>query len=156
MPATQLPLVSRLLTLDYLSIPCAAAFNVTAPPDVAAVNRHGGLALSYPRLAFVDGAADPWRDATPHARAAPDRTSTVSEPFLLIDGAVHHWDQNGLFANETTPDLPPPPVRLAQAQEIAFVEAWVAQWRTERANQGSVSSFFFFFLSSFGLSQSAA
>jgi len=23
-----------------------------------------------------------------------------SEPFILIDGAVHHWDENGLFPNQ--------------------------------------------------------
>ncbi|OAA55240.1 extracelular serine peptidase [Niveomyces insectorum RCEF 264] len=135
-PADQLPLISRLLDLEYLSIVCREAFNITAPPDVASVNKLGGFDIRYPRLAIVDGEADPWRDATPHAihrrGGARDRKSTTEEPFLLIGGgAVHHWDEYGLLDNETTADLPPAPVRQVQAEEAAFVKAWVAEWAAQ-------------------------
>ena len=137
-PADQLPLMSRTNTLEYGSIICELAFNITTPPNVTAINKYGGFALSYPRLAYVDGEWDPWRPATPHASpfntTALNRTSTVSEPFILIAEAVHHWDENGLFANETvnTPPnfLPPPPVRWTQAQEIAFLEEWMLEWES--------------------------
>lgn len=36
-----------------------------------------------------------------------NRTSTTDEPFISIKGAVRHWDEHKLFANETTPELPP-------------------------------------------------
>ena len=104
------------------------------------MNKHGGFAISYPRLAFIDGEIDPWRPATPHASpfnmAAKNRTSTASEPFILIDRAVHHWDENGLFPNETVnvpPNfLPPPPVRDTQAEEILFLWEWMLEWDLHR------------------------
>ncbi|KAL8727488.1 MAG: hypothetical protein Q9166_006012 [cf. Caloplaca sp. 2 TL-2023] len=131
-PADMLPLVSRLLTLEYNSLVCRYAFNITTPPDTDAINRYGGFNISYPRLAIIDGEEDPWRGASPHSVQAPDggnRTSTTEEPFLLIEGAVHHWDENGLFPNETTSTLPPAPVKEVQAQEVEFVKAWLEEFR---------------------------
>ncbi|KAL3425043.1 serine carboxypeptidase S28 [Phlyctema vagabunda] len=135
-PADQLPLLSRLIDLEYSSLICVGAFNITTPPDVEKVNKYGGFNISYPRLAMIDGEWDPWRPATAHAspfnETAVNRTDTASEPFVLIPGAVHHWDENGLFPNETVntpPDfLPPPTVRDAQAQILAFVQEWLAEW----------------------------
>ena len=135
-PPDILPLVSRTNTLEYNSIVCVEAFNITTPPDINAINKYGGFGISYPRLAFVDGQIDPWRPATPHASpfnlTAHNRTSTVSEPFILIADAVHHWDENGLFPNETInhpPNfLPPIPVREAQLEEILFLKEWMLEW----------------------------
>ncbi|KAK0628361.1 peptidase S28 [Bombardia bombarda] len=131
-PANQLPLISRLITLEYTSEVCRAAFNVTKPSNVEAINKHGGFDISYPRLAIVDGEWDPWRAATPHALGLPPRVSTTSEPFILIDKAVHHWDENGLFPNETTPALPPAPVVEAQRAEAVFVKAWMVEWKKSK------------------------
>ncbi|RDL34351.1 Uncharacterized protein BP5553_07479 [Venustampulla echinocandica] len=136
-PADQLPLVSRTGTLEYNSVVCKLAFNITTPPDVNAINKYGGFGISYPRLAFVDGEQDPWRPATPHASpfnaTAANRTSTTSEPFILIAGAVHHWDENGLYPNETNNKpgelLPPQPVRDAQREELRFVKEWLKEWK---------------------------
>lgn len=144
MPKDILPLTSRLNTLEWESIICVDAFNITAPPDVHAINKYGGFGISYPRLAFVDGQIDPWRPATPHASpfntTAHNRTSTVSEPFILIADAVHHWDENGLFPNETVNQppnlLPPIPVRVTQAEEIAFVKAWMIEWDLHCLSKG--------------------
>lgn len=119
-------MVSRLLDLEYNTIICREAFNITTPPDVESINKHGGFNFSYPRVALLDGAADPWRAATPHAIGLPGRKHTVNEPFWLIDGAVHHWDENGRFENETTPDLPPRPVAEAQEAELAWVLEWLS------------------------------
>lgn len=96
-----------------------------------AVNKYGGFNLRYPRLAFVDGEWDPWRAAGPHAIGLPTRPSTVSEPFILIAKAVHHWDENGLFPNETTAELPPKPVADAQKQEAVFVKKWLEEFKKE-------------------------
>lgn len=129
-PADQLPLISRLLTLEVESIICRDAFNLTAPADVDAINKYGGYGIGYDRLAIIDGEQDPWRGVTPHSPMAPhpDRVSTTQEPFTLISGAVHHWDENGLFENETTAALPPAPVRDVQAEEVAFVKAWLKEF----------------------------
>ncbi|KAK3934539.1 peptidase S28 [Diplogelasinospora grovesii] len=127
-PADQLPLVSRLIDLNYASAVCKEAFNIYTPSDVEAINKHGGFGISYPRLAIIDGQRDPWRAATPHAIGLPPRASTTSEPFLLIEGGVHHWDENGLFPNETKPGLPPQPVADAQREEVAFVKEWMVEW----------------------------
>ncbi|KAK4939759.1 hypothetical protein LTR10_020043 [Elasticomyces elasticus] len=132
-PETELPLISRLLTLQYESLVCRLAFNITSPPDVQAINKYGGYNISYPRLAFIGGEADPWRPVTPLATlSVPDqlnRTSNASEPVILIAGAVHHWDENGLFPNETTSTLPPAPVAQAQMQEAQIVKEWLTQWK---------------------------
>ena len=130
-PATQLPLISRLLTLEYETIICREAFNITTPADTEAINKYGGFDIAYERLAIVDGEEDPWRRASPHSPAAKDRTSSVDQPFILIEGAVHHWDENGLFDNETTDELPPAPVRETQTQEVDFVKAWLEDWKVE-------------------------
>ncbi|KAL9577769.1 MAG: hypothetical protein Q9212_006153 [Teloschistes hypoglaucus] len=132
-----LPLVSRLLTLGYNSLICRYAFNITTPPDVEAINKYGGYNISYDRLAIIDGEEDPWREASPHSTVAPNpnRTSTTERPFLLIEGAVHHWDENGRFANETTAMLPPAPVKDIQADEVMFVKAWMEEFRTAKREE---------------------
>ncbi|KAF2769483.1 hypothetical protein EJ03DRAFT_292874 [Teratosphaeria nubilosa] len=129
-PSDQLPIISRLLTLEYESIVCRAAFNITTPPDTESVNKYGGYNISYPRLAIIDGEWDPWRPATPHAfgYGAVNRPSTPSQPFLLISEAVHHWDENGLFFNQTTFDLPPPAVAETQSTEVIFATEWMQEW----------------------------
>ncbi|GAA6033813.1 hypothetical protein JCM8097_000354 [Rhodosporidiobolus ruineniae] len=126
-------LVSRLITPDYTAQICRKAFppgeinRVPAEPNVTAINQWGSFDFSYPRLAFVDGSADPWLYATPHSPTAPhpDRKDTLKEPFKLIPGGVHHWDENGL--------LPPAsePAEIAQVhkEEIEFVQAWMQEWR---------------------------
>ncbi|KAJ9631857.1 hypothetical protein H2203_000257 [Taxawa tesnikishii (nom. ined.)] len=123
-PKNQLPIVSRTLDLAYESIIC-----------------YGGYDISYPRLAFIDGQQDPWRPATPHAfeQGAKPRKSTASEPFILIEGAVHHWDENGLFPNETTANLPPAPVADTQKSEVQFVTEWMQEWRLRCLIQGGCS-----------------
>ena len=137
-PKDQLPLISRTIDLEYTSLVCKYGFNITTPPNTDAVNKYGGYNISYPRLAFVDGQQDPWRPATPHAFAqgAKHRKSTVSEPFILIAGAVHHWDENGLFLNETTATLPPKPVVNAQRDERYFVQKWVSEYKYKCAEEG--------------------
>ncbi len=129
-PADQLPLISRLIDLNYSSVVCKEAFNITTKPNVESINKHGGFNFSYPRLAIIDGEADPWRAATPHAIGLPSRPNTISEPFLLIEKGVHHWDENGLFANETTEDLPPKSVRDVQNAEVEFVREWIKEWNS--------------------------
>ncbi|WPG98747.1 serine carboxypeptidase [Acrodontium crateriforme] len=129
-PKNQLPVVSRKISVEYESIVCRKAFNLTTPPDTDRINKFGGYDLSYPRLAIIDGEWDPWRPATPHAfgYGAKNRKSTTNEPFLLIPKAVHHWDEYGLFANETTKSLPPASIVQVHEQEVAFVKAWMKEW----------------------------
>jgi hypothetical protein len=133
-PKDMLPLVSRQITTKYLSLACPLAFNITTRPNLTAVNKYGGFNISYPRLATVGGEADVWRPATPLATLPePDvlnKTSTSSEPIILIQGAVHHWDENGLFPNETTPNLPPAPVASAQKAIVQAAKAWMAEFNS--------------------------
>lgn len=140
-PANQLPLISRTIDLAYESIVCVDAFNITTPPDLEAVNKYGGYNISYPRLAIIDGQWDPWRPATAHAfeQGAKRRVSTASEPFILIADAVHHWDENGLFPNETTAELPPPAVADTQKEELQFVQEWMLEWQLKCLIQGGCS-----------------
>ncbi|GAP83936.1 putative serine carboxypeptidase s28 protein [Rosellinia necatrix] len=132
-PANELPLISRTIDLEYSSVICREAFNISKTADVNAINKYGGFDLSYPRLAWVDGEWDPWRAAGVHAIGLPERESTTSEPYILIAKAVHHWDENGLFPNETTAQLPPAPVAEAQEQEAIFVKAWLKEFKKEHS-----------------------
>ncbi|KAI1169409.1 peptidase S28 [Nemania serpens] len=133
-PRNELPLISRTVDLEYSSVICRDAFNLTAKADVNAINKYGGFHLTYPRLAWVDGEWDPWRAAGVHAIGLPKRESTTSEPYILISKAVHHWDENGLFPNETTPALPPAPVADAQGKEAVFVKKWVKEFQKEHSH----------------------
>ncbi|KAL8935307.1 MAG: hypothetical protein Q9216_005493 [Gyalolechia sp. 2 TL-2023] len=140
-PSNGLPLISRLLTLDYNSLICRLAFNITQPPNTSsAINeKYGGFGIAYDRLAIIDGEQDPWRGASPHSVIAPGggaRESTVTRPFLLVEGAVHHWDENGVFPNETSGDVPPGPVREVQRMEVEFVRAWLEEFDCEKEGGG--------------------
>lgn len=95
------------------------------PPDVNAVNKNGGYNISYPRLAIVDGQWDPWREACPHSSLARSRKSTSQEPFYEISASVHHWDENGIFPNETTKKLPPKRISKIQSLEVSWVKGWL-------------------------------
>lgn len=44
-PADQLPLISRLIDLQYSSLICEGAFNITTPPNLEAINKYGGFNL---------------------------------------------------------------------------------------------------------------
>ncbi|KAK2624620.1 hypothetical protein QTJ16_005813 [Diplocarpon rosae] len=135
-PQGQLPLISRVIDLDYSSQICKHAYGITTPPNLDAVRKYGGFKLSYPRLAFIDGEQDPWRPVGVHASpfnpTALNRTDTASEPFLLIPGAGHHWDVNGVLPHERVdypPNyLPPPMIRDAQSLALMYVQQWLMEW----------------------------
>ncbi|KAI9372351.1 serine carboxypeptidase S28-domain-containing protein [Aspergillus egyptiacus] len=147
-PSSIRPLLSRLIDLNYTSSFCAIDFGISTPPNVTEVNKHGGFHFSYPRVAIIGGAADPWRDATPHAEGLPPRKSTDSEPFILVDipaehvwdgiaGAVHHWDQNGLSEDELEDGKRPPrEIKELQVEIARFVGEWLGEWQVE--NTGKV------------------
>jgi len=124
-PEDQLSMISRLIDLESQAAICVSAFNITEPAHVENVNKFGGYKASYPRVAWLDGEWDPWRAAGVHAIGQLKRESTVSEPFILIDGAVHHWDENGVPEAEQTADFPPKPVADAKQQIREFVKAWL-------------------------------
>lgn len=65
-PKDQHGLVSRTLTMDYLSAVCRYAFEIYGPPDLEEVNKYGAYDIRHSRLAFTDGEWDPWRPVTPH------------------------------------------------------------------------------------------
>ncbi|KAI9654592.1 MAG: Vacuolar protease A [Alyxoria varia] len=132
-PKNQVSMISRTIDLPYTSLICRAAFGIDEPPDVDAINQYGGFDITYPRLATIGGKRDPWRAATPLAISQEakwsQRPNSTDEPFLLIENGVHHWDENGLFPNETTESLPPPDERVVQSQERDFVGAWLEEAR---------------------------
>ena len=137
-PPNVKPLVSRALTPEYESLKCQYAFNRTEPADVDLINRYGGYDVSYKRLAFVDGTGDPWLYATPGSPLAPPRESTESEPVIKMEGAVHHWDENGVTEEEKAARsnvlLPPLIVQEAQQKLVDTVQLWVKQWAAETNN----------------------
>ncbi|KAF3767285.1 hypothetical protein M406DRAFT_61235 [Cryphonectria parasitica EP155] len=138
-PKDQLPLISRLLNLEFESVICKEAFNITTPSKIERINQWGGFNISYPRLAIIGGEHDPWRQATPLAIGLPERNSTTDEPVHLIPDAVHHWDENGLFPNETTATLPPATIKDVHADEVQFVKAWVEEWKQAKSMVGGGS-----------------
>ncbi|KAF2226519.1 peptidase S28 [Elsinoe ampelina] len=137
-PADQKPLLSRLIDLPHSSLICNYAFNRTEPPETDRINKYGGYDISFPRLAWVDGETDPWRPAGVHAfdQGAKDRVSTDSEPFILISDAVHHWDENGVFPNQTNSTFPPQRIKDVQAEEARFVKVWLQEFEEYKLNFG--------------------
>lgn len=121
-------MISRTIDLEYTSNICRSAFDINEPADTDIVNRFGGFNASYHRLAWVDGEWDPWRAAGVQALSQPERESTPSEPIILIDKAVHHWDENGVFPNETSPGFPPQAVVDAKDGIREFVLEWLKDW----------------------------
>jgi hypothetical protein len=85
------PIVSRLTDLESASKMCSSIFNRTlAQVNTTSINQYGGVNISYPRLAHIDGESDPWKWASPHAPYAQKRNDTIDEPFVEIVGAGHH------------------------------------------------------------------
>lgn len=123
-PPEIMPLISRLLDVDYLTFFCRAQFNITTPPETDRVNKYGNYSIDYERLAQIGGNADPWRPATP-LWYPESRNNSVDHPWLLISHGVHHWEENGVFENETTPTFPPPQIVYAQQFLKNFVVDWV-------------------------------
>ncbi|GAA5934245.1 uncharacterized protein JCM15063_004515 [Sporobolomyces koalae] len=130
-PKGQPTIVSRLITPEYTGQICKQAFPpgklnaVPVTPNVTRINQYGSFDLSYPRLAFIDGSADPWIYATPHSPEAKSRKDTIRKPFKIIPEGVHHWDENGL----TDPEQEPKEIHKIHQEEIAFVRQWLREWR---------------------------
>ncbi|KAF2743718.1 hypothetical protein M011DRAFT_480460 [Sporormia fimetaria CBS 119925] len=123
------PLISRTNNLEYSAIYCQKAFNITTVPKYKEVHKYGGYDIEYDRLAFIGGNADPWKPSSPLADQARKRSSTTNKPIYEIAFGIHHWEQNGLFDNETTTALPPPQVANAQKFIVNFVKEWLKAWR---------------------------
>lgn len=79
-----------MIDLEYTTIMCREAYNLHGEADVSRINKWGGFDIEYPRLAIIDGEADPWVEATPHATGARPRRDSLDKPFILIPDAVHH------------------------------------------------------------------
>ena len=56
----------------------------------------------------------------------------------MISKALHHYDENGVFPNQTTADFPPPPVQKTHEKEVEFVKAWVAEWHDKKKREVEV------------------
>ncbi|KAG5933390.1 hypothetical protein E4U53_001012 [Claviceps sorghi] len=136
-PKDRLPMISRAIGLEYASYGCKSSFNITTRPNIDNINKHGGFNLSYPRVAFIDGKQDPWRAAGVHAIGQPDRVSTPSEPFELIDWGVHHWDEGGLSDDAPRePGLPPKQIVDIHRKEVEIVKHWLQEFKNPRARRG--------------------
>ncbi|KAG6818369.1 hypothetical protein H0H93_005520 [Arthromyces matolae] len=128
-------IISRRLTLDYLSKICKQAyppgkyFTVPKLPNITAVNDLGDFDLAADRLAFIDGEQDPWRPDTPHSQFyANDRPDTILRPFKLIPGAVHHWDEWGL----ADPKAEPPEIQQIHEEMVGFVNSWLEDFKVAK------------------------
>lgn len=124
-PADIKPLISRTLDLEYYTYFCRSGFGINTPPAVENVNKYGSFDIEAPRLAIIGGNADPWKMASPLRDGPQVRNSTTEKPWLEIAHGVHHWEENGIFENQTTPTLPPAQVVYAQQFLKNFVIDWV-------------------------------
>ncbi|OAA53079.1 serine carboxypeptidase S28 [Cordyceps fumosorosea ARSEF 2679] len=133
-PASTRGILSRAVTLDYAAGGCQQSFGVAGPPNVDSINKLGGVNFSYPRVAVIDGKQDPWRAATPHRIGEnADRQSTTEQPFILIDPATHHWDEDDVPASQYKPGYPPKQIVDVHDQEVAFVKAWVKEFHDSKS-----------------------
>ena len=113
--------VSNRLTLPHTSSYCERDYGIVERPHIEDINKLGDFDTHFPRLAFIDGSADPWREATPHSSRARMRKDTLSQPSILIKGGTHHWDENGWENYTSEPKL----IRRVHEEAIAFVTSWL-------------------------------
>ncbi|KAG9314743.1 serine carboxypeptidase S28-domain-containing protein [Chiua virens] len=124
-------IVSKLMTMDYATKICRQAyppgkyFTVPELPNVTAVNALGDFAIAADKLAIIDGEVDPWKPCTPHSEYAKDREDTILQPFKLIPGGVHHYDEYGLrdIYDE------PPEIQQIHHEMIEFVREWLRDFK---------------------------
>lgn len=131
-------LLSSLVDLEYTSEMCRLGFpegkhfKVPAHPDIAAVNVLGNFSISYPRLGFLDGQFDPWREASVHSETYAHggaRRHTLDQPFILIANGTHHWDENGLAPGSDV--TKPAHIEAVHQEMIKAVRYWLKQWKHE-------------------------
>jgi len=53
---------------------------------------------------------------------------------VLIPQALHHYDENGRFENETTPLLPPAQVSEVQRYITLFAQQWMEEYHAQGRN----------------------
>lgn len=134
-PKEMLPLVSRTIDIPSQTFLCKAAFGIDTEPNVDEINQYGGFDIEAERLAFIGGEWDSWRWASTQAPNARQRPDTLDKPVFVIPDAVHHWDEYGRNLDEIRPGQPPLRVIHAQLKEVAFVRAWLAEWRASRQHE---------------------
>ena len=123
-PATIPSIISRLLTLEYVSSICRTAYTdapqlIPAWPRTEKVNQYGSFGIASDRLMIVDGTSDPWLYATGHSPYAPNRQTTPSRPFSLIDGGFHHSDEYGSLHE-------PEEITRIHSLQVKVVKDWLA------------------------------
>lgn len=132
-------LISRVMNADYTQEMCTLAFPpgtynaIPSSPDVDLWNMYGGYDVAADRLAFIDGAHDPWLGVCYHANSQPARYSSDLRPEHLIVNGGHHWDSYGQL------DIPGEPqfIRAAHTWEIRTVKKWLRsfpEWSPASSN----------------------
>ncbi|KAK7182016.1 hypothetical protein DPSP01_006247 [Paraphaeosphaeria sporulosa] len=127
-------LISRALNGSYMQSWCNYSFppgtysSIPSRPDTNVINRYGGLHISAPRLALIDGEADVWVDLTYHSHEKKAIVvSSAEHPSYLIAGAGHHWDSSPRTGIKSVADEPDY-IREAHEWEIRTVKTWVKEW----------------------------
>ncbi|CCG80755.1 Putative uncharacterized protein [Taphrina deformans PYCC 5710] len=135
-PAGVPSMISRLID-PKASNDCAALFDdlpaaIPASPDLTRYNKYGELALSNKtdRIMFVDGERDPWLYATAHSPYAPARAGTEQNPFELMRGAVHRWDESGVRPGSGL--VLPAEVERVQRLQVSTTKQWLDEWHRIR------------------------
>jgi hypothetical protein len=124
-------LLSRVIDESYTQQWCTWAFPagplspqaVPSPigPNLTWYLQYGDFNLSAPRLAFIDGGSDVWRDVCYHGRNTSTR---YGENQMLITGGGHHWDSQGILNISAEPDF----IKAAHQWEIRQVKSWLKEW----------------------------
>lgn len=100
-------------------------------PRIENINKFGGFDISAPRLAFIDGARDPWLYATVHSSyASKKRRNEHGEQAVLIPDGYHISDQYGIDprnGNKSAIEMPMS-IKAVRGIEVELVKAWVKEW----------------------------
>lgn len=124
-------MISKRMTYDRAYKVCTRSFapgeKIQLPPQptVEDVNSIGGYTLSRDRLAFINGEADPWREATVHASESPARITSDERPLYLIPGGVHCYD---MLQKTNEPQY----IKDTHAFLHGFVRKWMDEWKASR------------------------
>lgn len=132
-PANRSSIVSRLVTPAYWERQCPLyfptedgyTFGIAENKTEAQVNAYtDGWDITHPRLIYVNGDYDPWREASVSSdfRTGGKMQSTAEHPVVIVPGGFHTSDlliENG----EVNAG-----VQAAIDAVIAQMKTWVAEW----------------------------
>ncbi|KAH9936834.1 peptidase S28 [Epithele typhae] len=128
--ARSLPSLPRLILCSYRFPDTFSGTNASLVLNALSVNsRYWGWNVTTPRLVFVNGEQDPWREATVGADGANPSFDSALQPHLMHD--MFHCSDLIFSAGNTDK------MREVQKEALEVIVGWMQDWRPSNASSSS-------------------